>query len=706
MADSHASSRLKIFGNPEVIKLYNDRYRITVRCDIQAKHQDWYYDNRADLWRDFGDLYTAPLTIDDAGSGWQPREGEAYPDQVLTQTSLEFIPQRADPVLVLIYETLTSTFVQEADDKIDFELNGLKRLTRTLIATEAASYSSVVGTTTLVDGAETLTLAGYSEDDKGEDEGGYTRIEEIWMEPGILSKAFSAGPESIPNSREHRWRAIGVEPTGMPGIIIGKEETNIEGFITYTYTSLSDINDGDPTDGVLSSYEESIEVRLPGLVTLKSYRDPAYSPQPPLNFASAEAAYSLRYLGGSLTAFGGVLNVVRVRRDSDDAERDFTADQLASGTLAAWVGAHNGFVTKWYDQSTDDNNNTIANACHAVQTDKTKQPKIVDAGTYLEAVVFDGVDDYLESEKTWGISGTSDRSFFSVINSDDVTTTGRPYASIGSNTAASSLQNWQLTSEHGLRVEGGYAVYGGGVAGSDQINSQMFSGSDVWDNDSYLDGAAQNVTSTVEGTINTDDTVCRIGRDGTNGVSSSSFYDGKVKELIVHSSVFSEYNRQRHEWNMSYYYEIPLNTSDTNEVVYADLKPPTMSTKRATVDVSITTDASSEAPVAYNLGDIYTSMVTIFKKHPALSGDAVQFGPPSAARVDQRPLPYYVRDAAGLSSISSNITTDTNALRTEILLEGSVDTDVVTSGVYKSVVSPAFQSIDGVQYYRKVTYSI
>jgi len=104
-------------------------------------------------------------------------------------------------------------------------------------------------------------------------------------------------------------------------------------------------------------------------------------------YTGAAAAYSLRRLSVNTT------DVVRVRRSSDNAEADFTADEITNGALLAWVGntaSDNGFVTTWYDQvgSSDATQGTAAN-----------QPKIVDAGVLVEengkpAVDFDGVDDY------------------------------------------------------------------------------------------------------------------------------------------------------------------------------------------------------------------------------------------------------------------------------------------------------------------------
>ena len=105
-------------------------------------------------------------------------------------------------------------------------------------------------------------------------------------------------------------------------------------------------------------------------------------------YPGAAAAYSLRQLRT------GVTNVVRVRRNNDDAEDDFTATEVSDGTLAAWVGAgNNGFVRTWYDQS--------SNNIHAQQTTQSAQPKLVDsvAGLTLQnakpAIRFNGTSNYL-----------------------------------------------------------------------------------------------------------------------------------------------------------------------------------------------------------------------------------------------------------------------------------------------------------------------
>ncbi len=87
-------------------------------------------------------------------------------------------------------------------------------------------------------------------------------------------------------------------------------------------------------------------------------------------FPSSAAAYSLRNLSST---YKGAL--IRVRRSNDNAEQDIFGDyygNLDTAGLKEFVGANNGFVTTWYDQST--------NARNATQTTANDQPRIVNAG--------------------------------------------------------------------------------------------------------------------------------------------------------------------------------------------------------------------------------------------------------------------------------------------------------------------------------------
>jgi len=117
-------------------------------------------------------------------------------------------------------------------------------------------------------------------------------------------------------------------------------------------------------------------------------------------YTGAKVAYSVRRLRGGYT---GAL--VRIRRSSDSAEKDFypdtnnelslTSEDGAGTSLTTWIGANSGYVVTWYDQSGNANN-----ASRAVAAD---QPRIVNAGA-LEvdpnnsnvAIKFDGTSDLFD----------------------------------------------------------------------------------------------------------------------------------------------------------------------------------------------------------------------------------------------------------------------------------------------------------------------
>ena len=98
------------------------------------------------------------------------------------------------------------------------------------------------------------------------------------------------------------------------------------------------------------------------------------------------------------TAYTGAL--IRVRRSSDNAEQDIgytSGNVLDESALTTFVGANNGFVTTWYDQSGNGNN--------AVQSTAANQPQIVSSGVVntqaglssgKPALSFDGVNDFMD----------------------------------------------------------------------------------------------------------------------------------------------------------------------------------------------------------------------------------------------------------------------------------------------------------------------
>ena len=87
-------------------------------------------------------------------------------------------------------------------------------------------------------------------------------------------------------------------------------------------------------------------------------------------YTNGYAGYSLRKLR---TAYTG--SCIRVRRSSDNTEQDigFVNNVLDTASLLTFVGANNGFVTKWYNQSS-------TASLDLSQATAVNQPKIVTAG--------------------------------------------------------------------------------------------------------------------------------------------------------------------------------------------------------------------------------------------------------------------------------------------------------------------------------------
>ena len=140
-----------------------------------------------------------------------------------------------------------------------------------------------------------------------------------------------------------------------------------------------------------------------------------FSFTPPLDtYTGATAAYSLRKLR---TAYTG--SAIRVRRSSDSTTLDvgFKIDgTLDTTTLLSFVGAGNGFVSIWYDQS--------ENSRNQAQVTSASQPQIVSGGNLITSngkpsLQFDGVNDYLINFNTV-FSG--DDVAISTINTVDILT--------------------------------------------------------------------------------------------------------------------------------------------------------------------------------------------------------------------------------------------------------------------------------------------
>jgi hypothetical protein len=253
-----------------------------------------------------------------------------------------------------------------------------------------------------------------------------------------------------------------------------------------------------------------------------------------LDTYSAAAAYSLRQLKT------GVTNVVRVRRSSDNAESDFTADEITDGTLTTWTGANDGFVVTWYDQS--------GNAVDATQSTAGSQPQIVSSGSVITKGSLPAVDfvssDRMQTSTTSIMDDASlPISIFSVSSADSTETVGAIVS--GNNTQFRQFCDSRTTPNRNIGVN---TVYANMSTARVDTNQRLLSGFiDASYNMSSFDNGATGGTATA-GTWAS--SALELGAQG-----SSTYLNGKIQEVIVFNSDESS-NRTAIESDINTYYSI------------------------------------------------------------------------------------------------------------------------------------------------------
>lgn len=259
MSISHRTNRLKLVGTPSVEKLQNGRYKLTVTCSTMNSREDWYSANKARIFPDFGSLQSAEMSID----GLAPRTGEAYADMRLTQVESgnRSLRDGGDYLVALTYETLGSAFVQVKDDNTDYELNGLRRVTRTSIAEAGTDYAKTVGTSFIdhqID-AETAVrcyLASYGIDDTDS----FRQVQEVYIEAGVLSRDSRPAPAQLAGCTYVTVRSLGT-PVTPTGVLVAESETESDGYITYEKTALQ----GTIVE-TKQTYKDVVDVTVAGIV--------------------------------------------------------------------------------------------------------------------------------------------------------------------------------------------------------------------------------------------------------------------------------------------------------------------------------------------------------------------------------------------------------------------------------------------------------
>ena len=226
--------RLKVTnGAPAIEKLWNGRFKLEFLCDNNSPKEDWYYDNISSILPDYGILQETNF-----GSGvsedWEAIPASVYPDMRLVETEYVYIPSMGDKRVKLTYETLTASWVEEKDEDTDYELNGLKRVSRTFVALPGTAYDKVVGTSTIDSDGTTLYLGNF----KIEKTDAKWELTEVWLEAGTISISKSSESDGVMSVTTVFFGAEG----SAVGPIIAKKTDDYEGLPTISVTTLQDVD--------------------------------------------------------------------------------------------------------------------------------------------------------------------------------------------------------------------------------------------------------------------------------------------------------------------------------------------------------------------------------------------------------------------------------------------------------------------------------
>ena len=245
---------------------------------------------------------------------------------------------------------------------------------------------------------------------------------------------------------------------------------------------------------------------------------------------NAAVAFSLRKLR---TDYAG--NCIKVRRDSDNTTQDvgFTSEGIIDlSALTTFVGASNGYIDTWYDQS--------GNGINATQAATASQPMIVNAGSVVElnsnpSISFDGVNDWLLIS---GLSNTGDKvTVFEYCqkNSSDTNPSSRflsTYITVPTPydfaSESSFVINYNNAASLIINMRNSDAVSVSHTKGNGVLIFACYDGSYKYIS---INGGVRNKDAHT-GNFNYQN--ARIGN--YNGVGANNFLGGYVSELIVYNS--------------------------------------------------------------------------------------------------------------------------------------------------------------------------
>ena len=265
------------------------------------------------------------------------------------------------------------------------------------------------------------------------------------------------------------------------------------------------------------------------------------------DYPNSSAAYSLRKLRSAYTG-----NCIEVRRSLDGATQNigFVNNVLDTSSLLSFVGAGDGFVRTWYDQS--------GNAKNATQTTTANQPRIVNSGIIdsqnnKPAIFFNGTSNFfIVSDQTFG-NIADNISVFAIVKLNFSgyypTIISKAYSQNGSYT----LGTWDNTGVIQIWADG---INYRDLSKANIINNQVLisninltgiNGLKIYLNSSLY--AQFTATTDLTGSNNLEYSI------GRNQQDSNYYWNGTIQEIIPYGNNQSA-NRIAIESNINSFYNI------------------------------------------------------------------------------------------------------------------------------------------------------
>jgi hypothetical protein len=281
-----------------------------------------------------------------------------------------------------------------------------------------------------------------------------------------------------------------------------------------------------------------------GRVGIRNYVSPTTSSSYLLDtYGGAAVGYSLRKLSSTYTGFA-----IRVRRSSDNTEQNIGFDSsgnLDTTSLLSFVGAGNGFVTTWYDQSGSNRN--------AIQTTASAQPQIVFAGI-VNSVNGKASINFISGNKMpfTEIASTGGMEIFGVST---FATTGGGGSAWDINSPIQAYTG-AFIQDFGIGTKNGcIAIYS---ENNNSVSLQTTAG--ISTNVQYVFNGYGSTTSTGVGFNNSNYTIGAATRNdllvrSLGQDSSSIWFSGNLNEIVVYPIV-QPTNRSNINSNINSYYSI------------------------------------------------------------------------------------------------------------------------------------------------------